>query len=108
MSEYAIQDQQICEEIVTKIASLAKLRLTNEESELYQTYFTELLTLFHELDSLDLAQEVSTDTTLINADDCREDKVQDIHMPGIKGASPNFNEETRYFDVPQFIEYDDE
>ena len=108
MSELNAQDQHICEEIVTRIATLAKLRLTTEESEIYQSYFTELLTLFHELDTLDISQNISSDNTLLNADDCREDNPQTIDLSGIKRASPHFNEETRYFDVPQFIEYDDE
>ncbi len=108
MSDLNAQDQHICEEIVTRIATLAKLRLTTEESEIYQSYFTELLTLFHELDTLDISQNVSSDNTLLNADDCREDTPQTIDLSGIKQASPHFNEDTRYFDVPQFIEYDDE
>ena len=108
MPESFAQDQHICEEIVTRIATLAKLRLTNEESEIYQSYFTELLSLFHELDSLSLLENESTNSTLINADDCREDVARTIDLSAIKGASPYFNEKTRYFDVPQFIEYDDE
>ena len=108
MSELNAQDQHICKEIVTRIATLAKLRLTTEESEIYQSYFTELLTLFHELDTLDISQNISSDNTLLNADDCREDNPRTIDLSSIKRASPHFNEETRYFDVPQFIEYDDE
>jgi len=108
MSKLNTQDQQICEEIVTQIATLAKLRLTNEESEIYQAYFTELLTLFHELDTLDISYDLISDNTLLNADDCREDMPSTIDLSGIKNASPHFNEKTRYFDVPQFIEYDDE
>lgn len=108
MSLHSAQDKQICEEIVTKIATLAKLRLTEEEATLYQSYFTELLTLFHELDSLSTMENVPLDTVLTNADDCREDIATPVDTNNIKAASPHFNEVTRYFDVPQFIEYNDE
>jgi aspartyl/glutamyl-tRNA(Asn/Gln) amidotransferase C subunit len=101
-------DENICEEMVTRIAQLAKLRLTPEEASHYQSNFSELLALFHELDSLDISQNVSTDLVLRNASECREDIPATIDNSALSEASPFYNEQSSYFDVPQFIEYDDE
>lgn len=108
MSEHSQTDQHICDEIVTKIAKLARLRLTEEEAMLYRENFTELMQLFHELDSLDISQNVSTSLTLNNADDCRDDIVITPDNSQLQNASPHYNSESNYFDVPQFIEYNDE
>ena len=101
-------DENICEEMVTRIARLAKLRLTPEEASQYQSNFVELLALFHDLDNLDISQNVSADLVLRDASECREDTPRDIDNTALKGASPFYNEQSSYFDVPQFIEYDNE
>ncbi len=101
-------DQNICKEMVTKIAHLAKLRLTPEEASQFQHNFSELLLLFHELDNLDISKSISTDLTLLSASDCREDIPVTIDNTSLPAACPFYNQETSYFDVPQFIEYDNE
>lgn len=108
MSDINTKDQHICEEMVTKIAKLARLRLTTEEAGEYRENFKDLMLLFHELDSLDVSQNVTTDLKLVNASDCREDIVTIPDNTKLAEASPHYNEASRYFDVPQFIEYDDE
>ena len=108
MATNTTNDDNICEEMVTRIAQLAKLRLTPEEASHYQGNFSELLKLFHELDNLDISQNISADLVLRNASECREDKSSAIDNSALKQASPFYNEQSSYFDVPQFIEYDDE
>lgn len=108
MSDINTTDQHICEEMVTKIAKLARLRLTQEEAGEYRANFKDLMLLFHELDSLDVSQNITTDLRLINASDCREDIVNIPDNTHLADASAHYNETSCYFDVPQFIEYDDE
>lgn len=108
MSEHTQTDQFICDEIVTKIAQLARLRLTEEEAKQYRENFADLMQLFHELDSLNISEDTSSALSLNNANDCREDLVMIPNNDAIEQASPHYNLNSHYFDVPQFIEYKDE
>ena len=108
MTELNSADQNICNDMVTKIAKLARLRLTAQEAADYQENFTELIKLFHELDDLDITLSSTTNRLLTNAQDCRSDSPEQMDMSQLSKASPHFNSETKYFDVPQFIEYNDE
>ncbi|MEC7030172.1 MAG: hypothetical protein VXW87_00680 [Pseudomonadota bacterium] len=102
------KDEIICNEMVTHIAKLAKLRLTPEEAQHYQDNFSGLLLLFHELDTLNVPQNISYDLVLKDAHESREDIPTQIDNSALSQASPSYNNDTHYFDVPQFIEYDNE
>ena len=101
-------DKHICDEMVTKIAALARLRLTEEEAKRYQGNFTELLAMFHELDDLPLDSTIVPENVLLDAEDCREDIPQEVDLSLIEKACPYYNAKTSYFDVPQFIEHNNE
>ena len=101
------RDKQICGEIVTRIALLAKLRLTPDESEMYRSDFSALLELFHQLDELDISSTENVDISLMNAEDCREDiPGEGLSTEGISRATPHFNKNSTFFDVPQFIDHE--
>lgn len=101
-------DKHICDEMVTKIASLARLRLTEDEALRYQKQFTELLAMFHELDALPLDKDLMPENILLTAEDCREDSVEEVDRTLLEKACPYYNPKTFYFDVPQFIENNNE
>lgn len=108
MSEYSRTDQHICNEMVTKIAKLARLRLTEEEVTQYQDDFTGLLEMFHALDELGFDTDYHPEKFFIQADDCREDIVKTPDISKLEKASAYYNTSTSYFDVPQFIGNDNE
>lgn len=108
MSENSITDQDICNEMVTKIAKLAKLRLTKAEVEGYQDDFKGLLEMFHALDELAIDVDNQPERVFIDAEECREDEIKEIDGSGLKKASPYYNSDTSYFDVPQFIGNEDD
>lgn len=100
--------QEICHEMVTRIARLANLRLTPEEAEQYQKDFTGLLEMFEELEELGFDPEYQPEKFFMNAEDCREDIVHEVDNTDLDQASPYYNKTTSYFDVPQFIGNQDE
>lgn len=101
-------DQKICNEMVTKIAKLAKLRLTEAEASEYQSHFTKLLEMFHTLDELAYDESYKPERLLLNAEDCREDVPKEVDLSRLEKASDHYNSATSYFDVPQFIGQDNE
>ena len=103
MSQQSITDQHICDEMVTKIAKLARLRLTKAEALQYQKDFTGLLEMFHALDELNFDPEYQMERFVMEADDCRDDVIKEADISQVEKASAYFNTETSYFDVPQFI-----
>jgi aspartyl/glutamyl-tRNA(Asn/Gln) amidotransferase C subunit len=108
MSEYSRTDQHICNEMVTNIAKLARLRLTEQEVMRYQDDFRGLLEVFHALDGLAFDTDYQPEKFFIQADDCREDVAKTPDINKLEKASAYYNASTSYFDVPQFIGNDDE
>ena len=105
MSTNQKNDQEICETMVTKIAKLARLRLTDEEALRYKKDFEDLLEMFHELDKLPQTSQPSTGAKIADAEHCREDVVSlEDATNNIKASCTHYNPDTSYFDVPQFIE----
>ena len=108
MSKIVHNDQEICETMVTKIAKLARLRLTDTEATRYQKDFEDLLVMFHELDKLPQQDSSTASTRITDAQDCREDKVSLTDASeNIAASCQHYNPDTLYFDVPQFIEQND-
>jgi|GEM_PF-4827830 aspartyl/glutamyl-tRNA(Asn/Gln) amidotransferase C subunit len=101
-------DQQICNEIVTNIAKLAKLRLTDDEIIRFQSDFTGLLEMFHALDDLELDDDYLPERIFVNAEDCREDEIVMVNHKGLEKAAKHYDADTGYFNVPQFIGEDNE
>lgn len=108
MSQQTVTDKQICDELVTKIAKLAKLRLTDKEASEYQLHFTKLLEMFHVLDELEYDPAYKPERLVLNAENCREDEVVEADLSRLEKASPYYNKSTAYFDVPQFIGQENE
>lgn len=108
MSNQNTTDQTICNEMVTKIAKLAKLHLTEKESQQYEKDFEGILEMFHALDTLDLEKNKTAERLIIPAENCREDIPTEVDLSNLSQACDYYNTKTSYFDVPQFIGQDDE
>ena len=105
MSNTPHKDEDICETMVTKIAKLARLRLTDTEATRYKQDFEDLLAMFHELDKLPKSDASSASIHIIDAQNCREDVVSlEDTTDNIRASCKHYNTDTSYFDVPQFIE----
>ena len=101
-------DHDISQEIVTKIAKLSRLRLTKDETALYQKNFETLLKMFHELDDLQESSDDPIDVQLLNAENCRQDVQTSSNITDrLIQSLPNFNKDSLYFDVPQFIDHNE-
>ena len=108
MSLTSEHDHDVSQEIVTKIAKLSRLRLTEDETLLYQKNFETLLKMFHELDSLQETTDDPIDVQLLNAENCRKDIQTSSNITDrLIQSLPNFNKDSLYFDVPQFIDQDE-
>tara|TARA_A100001015_G_scaffold83379_1_gene92556 strand:- start:5476 stop:5799 length:324 start_codon:yes stop_codon:yes gene_type:complete len=102
------EDRIICDNLVTSIAKLARLRLTGEESAKYKEDFSSLLALFHELNDIPHYPHKSLDINLMAAEECREDVPEEnTTLSSLPTASDHFNPESSFFDVPQFIGNDE-
>lgn len=102
------EDRIICDNIVTNIAKLARLRLTEEESISYMQDFSSLLELFHQLNDIPLCPNKSLDVNLMAAEECREDTPEEnTTLSALPSATNHFNPESSFFDVPQFIGHDE-
>lgn len=106
MTNNSPSDKAICESIVGKIASLSALELTDEEREEYKQDFESLIAMFHTLDHLDATETGPADIHVIDVSQCRDDIVT-AERPDIERSCPNFNSDSKLFDVPQFIDSDE-
>lgn len=100
--------KHICDQIVTKISKLARIRLTKDEAEHYRKDFVSILRMFEQLDDLPADPQQEKDILLINIDECRDDEIGEAKLkPQLDQFFTHYNNETNYFDVPQFIDQDE-
>ncbi|UTC24143.1 hypothetical protein MMH89_02750 [Candidatus Comchoanobacter bicostacola] len=102
MSNQTEQDKALCASIVSKIASLSALQLTEAEKSEYKQNFEDLIAMFHTLDSIS-DHEVEKSNLIMSANQCREDEIQQ-ERPPLEKICKHFNTDSGLFDVPQFID----
>jgi len=92
---------------VEKIAELARLRLKEEEKELFTHQLDSILTYFEKLKELDTKDVPPTTHAIENVNVFREDEIKEsLPTEDVFLNAPNKDKDKKFFLVPQVIEQD--